>query len=1746
MYDDFNKENEKKSNYGGVDYNYQPENKPNKVYQIGWKVILVAIVISLSFLSLIYFDVITFNSSNSNSSVIVLNQSEIGLKTKKTYQLQADIYSSGSKKSKLKYESSDTSVVQVNELTGFITAIKEGTAIITVKNEDTEETTSCVVNVSDDNISVVSINVNNKDIGLAKGSTERINYTVTPNNATDLKLSFQSSDSSVAIVDASGVVEGVSAGVAEIKVVSKTTGAYDTVNVTVYEKNTSTMVEGASVLTKNFPNKISFEKTSIFLSSGSTYQLVPIIKPNEASKDVAYISQDPTIAKVDSNGLITAVDLGVTKIIAKTVNDLVAIVIVEVGTDVVSLEGIKINSEINSIILGTKNQLTVTYNPSNATDKGVKWSSSDPEIISVSEDGYIKGLSLGKATITATSIVGNFDSNLELEVVEVGEVIEEESLTFDKDLYEVNINETITLKPIIKPSNVTYKEVEFKSNDSNVATVSENGLVRGISEGEAIITATSYNGLETCIKIKVNKVSATGLAIDSKSVTIARGTSYSLNYNVLPNNATNKEVKYVSSNPSIVIIETDSSGKGIITITGLKVGKTKITITSVDGGYKAICEVKVTKNEAVNVKKIKFSEDMYTVPVKGTLKVMTEIIPNNAIDQNVVYTSKNPNIATIDKNGVVTGLKTGVATIIATCGGKTTTTKVKVVEVSVEKITLSNTEIQLAKGEKFSLAYEITPNNATVKKIIWSSSDSKIVTVDEGVVKGISKGVATITAKTIDGGHIATCKITVGDKTYVPIKSVSFVKGERVVMIDETLQLKVRYQPSDATNVNFTYSSDNEKIATVNQDGLVKGVSAGKTKIIVKSVNGKKSSVEITVKTPTVTGISLPTKDSVALETKSKNLEVKITPSNADPKLIWSSSNTKVATVDKNGKITPKKIGLTTITVKVADTDIVASCLFEVTGEVLVDVEKITFKGDTPQQMQVGATYNLKNNIEILPIESSNRNIKYSDYSKKIISIDDNGIVKALKSGETNVVVTVGKKSLKVKFKILDLPINSFYLSEAKNGLVLPVLGTATLTPVINEVKTTNSNIKWSSSHPEIVSVTDDGKIKVKKKSTKSPIITATLNDHNGKKLVSTVKITISDGAVVKPSNLKLKLKDSNNAIYVGDYVYIIAEINEEATDKSVLAVSETQKKAEIVEVVKNSDNTNSIKVRILDNGKIKIKVSANANSKLSKTITFEAKNKPAESVTLNHSNLTIEEGKTATLIATIKPDNTTNKAIDWKSKNSKIVSVDNKGNIKAKGVGTTKIIVTTSNNKTAECTITVIKSSLNPITKIEFNKKEINIKIGETYVLNPNIKPSDTKELVAYSLASEGIVKLSGNKIEALKKGSVNVIAKSPSDSSIKDILKVVVEPSDLTGIKLDNQPKNLTIGDKIDLVLSPNPSTAKLGKNIKWTSSNNNVVKINDNNNKATLIAKGLGTSSITVKSGAFSINWNISVNPVSQEQLTGVEFISSLPLNKNGLLAVNKSGNKYSSSNILREYRYSGNSTDVTSNYIKFNNEIWRIIGVFDVDVIGDASVNNKDKTKKCIKIIRQDSLANSYHWNNVDSNNWTTSTLMQYLNNKNTGYLSTINSDSSRYIQPVTYYLGNVDVTSTASEIYDKERNKSRVSTGNKATWYGSIGLMYASDYGYAANSNYWAKNLSRYSDAAYLYNWLYNNSAEWLLSSISEGKIATKKYAGYINTHGSLYYDYTSAKYSIRPTLYLKPSTKLKGSGTIDNPYIPYN
>ena len=406
-----------------------------------------------------------------------------------------------------------------------------------------------------------------------------------------------------------------------------------------------------------------------------------------------------------------------------------------------------------------------------------------------------------------------------------------------------------------------------------------------------------------------------------------------------------------------------------------------------------------------------------------------------------------------------------------------------------------------------------------------------------------------------------------------------------------------------------------------------------------------------------------------------------------------------------------------------------------------------------------------------------------------------------------------------------------------------------------------------------------------------------------------------------------------------------------------------------------------------------------------------------------------------------------------------------------------------------------------------------------------------------------------SGNKIEALKKGSVNVIAKSPSDSSIKDILKVVVEPSDLTGIKLDNQPKNLTIGDKIDLVLSPNPSTAKLGKNIKWTSSNNNVVKINDNNNKATLIAKGLGTSSITVKSGAFSINWNISVNPVSQEQLTGVEFISSLPLNKNGLLAVNKSGNKYSSSNILREYRYSGNSTDVTSNYIKFNNEIWRIIGVFDVDVIGDASVNNKDKTKKCIKIIRQDSLANSYHWNNVDSNNWTTSTLMQYLNNKNTGYLSnlsTINSDSSRYIQPVTYYLGNVDVTSTASEIYDKERNKSRVSTGNKATWYGSIGLMYASDYGYAANSNYWAKNLSRYSDAAYLYNWLYNNSAEWLLSSISEGKIATKKYAGYINTHGSLYYDYTSAKYSIRPTLYLKPSTKLKGSGTIDNPYIPYN
>lgn len=267
-------------------------------------------------------------------------------------------------------------------------------------------------------------------------------------------------------------------------------------------------------------------------------------------------------------------------------------------------------------------------------------------------------------------------------------------------------------------------------------------------------------------------------------------------------------------------------------------------------------------------------------------------------------------------------------------------------EIAVEKIELSEAVkegITLKTGENYDLKGKATivPSNANAT-ITYTTSDEKIAKIEGEKIVAVAVGEATITVKA--GGKSTTFKVTVA-KDVIPVESVILaddIKNGVELNTGETLTIadKVTVKPGDATNKAVTYSSSDAKIATIDKDGKITAVAAGEATITVKAEE-KSATLKVTVKEKEVAvesvvladdiknGITLKPAETLAIADK-----VTVTPDNATNKtLTYTSSDEKIATVDKDGKITAVAAGEATITVKAEE----KSATFKVTVEAVED-----------------------------------------------------------------------------------------------------------------------------------------------------------------------------------------------------------------------------------------------------------------------------------------------------------------------------------------------------------------------------------------------------------------------------------------------------------------------------------------------------------------------------------------------------------------------------------------------------------------------------------------------------------------------------------------------------------------------------------------------------------------------------------------------------------------------------------------
>ncbi len=379
--------------------------------------------------------------------------------------------------------------------------------------------------------------------------------------------------------------------------------------------------------------------------------------------------------------------------------------------------------------------------------------------------------------------------------------------------------------------------VSWSSTNDVVASVAD-GVVTAKSAGSATITAKISTFSATCtVTVTDPYVKVTSVTLDKTSLDLVEGDAAQLTATVAPDNATDKAVTWKSSDTKVATVS--ASGEVVAVAEG------KATITATAGDASASCEVAVAK-KVIAVESISLNETALELTEGETATLTATVLPENATDKTVTWTSDTPAVATV-ADGVVTAVAEGTAKITAKAGDAsvlcTVTVKKKVI--AVEGVTLDKTTLDLTVGGTATLTATVKPDNATDKTVTWSCDNTAVATVADGVVTAVAEGTAKVTAHA--GEASAVCTVTV-KADVVKVTDVTINEADFSLAVGETKTLTVTVKPENASDKSVTWTSDQPGIASVSADGVVTGVAAGNAKITAKANGGDVSDfVNVTV-----------------------------------------------------------------------------------------------------------------------------------------------------------------------------------------------------------------------------------------------------------------------------------------------------------------------------------------------------------------------------------------------------------------------------------------------------------------------------------------------------------------------------------------------------------------------------------------------------------------------------------------------------------------------------------------------------------------------------------------------------------------------------------------------------------------------------------------------------------------------------------------------------------------------------------
>lgn len=515
-------------------------------------------------------------------------------------------------------------------------------------------------------------------------------------------------------------------------------------------------------------SSVSMNQAAVEMIIGETVQLSASVQPSNATeKTISWATSNQSVATV-ADGKVTALAEGFSTITASC-GGKSATCQVTVSKGYVAVSSVTLSNSSLELVEGEEATLNATVEPSDATDKNVAWSTSDASVATV-DGGKVTAVKAGTATVTAKA----GDKTATCSIIVKQKLVPVESVELNESSVEIVEGGTLKLIASVKPENATDKNVAWKSSEVETVSVSSEGILTAIKPGNATVTVTTSDGnfTATCSVTVLYKPTATALFLNGGDWLYAAniGEHYSLSVTTEPKDC-HLDLEWTLSDESIATI----SGEGTsIDLYTTDYGKTVLTVKDRHSGLSLSESVETrvkdfywTENtglqhDGIPMVEIKVGEE-YQLHCNYSPEYATRIFRKDMAGFSYNgFVNTSPKYFTIDDNGLIKGVSSGLTLIesrIPVYKREGSSPLYVNVISSVESIELSKSSIKLNVGESETLIATIKPDDATDKTVTWKSSNTGVATVEDGVIKGVGIGTATITATV--GDKSATCSVTV-------------------------------------------------------------------------------------------------------------------------------------------------------------------------------------------------------------------------------------------------------------------------------------------------------------------------------------------------------------------------------------------------------------------------------------------------------------------------------------------------------------------------------------------------------------------------------------------------------------------------------------------------------------------------------------------------------------------------------------------------------------------------------------------------------------------------------------------------------------------------------------------------------------------------------------------------------------------------------------------------------------------------